>query len=454
METALDDRIDLMDQGSFLGLRALGHQPVFLATWTYDRPVDLEALRRVNDNLCHTLAGRLVERSPLPGGRHRWVAVDRAPNLVVEATPRPRDQVFGWTSEFGDRGTDPEHGPGWRIGVLSLTDGGSAVALAIPHTLGDGLCVLQAITDAVEGRQRRPAYPKRRARRRSRLLWADLAAFVRDLPAVLRAVVAGMRVARAQAAPKASGKATGFSATTTRIASEPTSGTFRVPVACVRVNQADWDAAAADRGGTSNTLVSAIAARLGERFERTGADGMVTLAVPVSVRVDGDTRANALDGATIRIDPMGVVDDLTGLRAATKAALVAVAEQSHDLAAALPLTPLMPAVAVRRAEPLAMGASALPVGCSNYGDLPAAVVRIDGRDSSDFWVRLIEPGQGPADLNRIGGQLYVLSGRALGNVFLSIVARPVGGGLDDDELHRHVAATLAEFGLSPTAVTR
>ena len=45
METELDDRIALMDQGSFLGLRALGHQPVFLATWTYDRPVDLDALR-------------------------------------------------------------------------------------------------------------------------------------------------------------------------------------------------------------------------------------------------------------------------------------------------------------------------------------------------------------------------------------------------------------------------
>ena len=176
--------------------------------------------------------------------------------------------------------------------------------------------------------------------------------------------------------------------------------------------------------------------------------------MPVSVRIEGDTRANSLDRATIRIEPTGVVDDLTGLREATKAALVAVAEQSSDLAAALPLTPLMPAAAVRRAEPLAMGASALPVGCSNYGDLPAAVTRIDGRDSNDFWVRLIEPGQGPADLDRIGGQLYVLSGRALGNVFLSIVARPVGGGLDDDELHRHVAATLAEFGLSPTAVTR
>ncbi len=60
----------------------------------------------------------------------------------------------------------------------------------------------------------------------------------------------------------------------------------------------------------------------------------------------------------------------------------------------------------------------------------------------------------PADLDRIGGQLYVLSGRALGTVFLSTVAWPVGGGLDCDELHGLVADVLAEFDLKATSVTR
>ena len=227
-----------------------------------------------------------------------------------------------------------------------------------------------------------------------------------------------------------------------------------MPVACVRISQDDWDDAAARRGGTSNTLVAAVAARLGERLERKGDDGTVTLAVPVSVRVDGDTRANALDAATIRIDPGDLVDDLTGLRAATKAALTAAAEQSHDLEAALPLVPLMPAEVVRRAESMAMGVSASPVGCSNYGELPAAVPRIDGGEPDDFWVRLNEVDVTPADLDRIGGQLYVLSGRALGTVFLSTVAWPVGGGLDCDELHGLVADVLAEFDLKATSVTR
>ena len=101
-----------------------------------------------------------------------------------------------------------------------------------------------------------------------------------------------------------------------------------------------------------------------------------------------------------------------------------------------------------------MGASASPVGCSNYGDMPAAVTRIDGGDPDNLWVRLNELGQKPADLDRIGGQLYVLSWRALEAVFLSIVAEPVGGGLDGDQLHRLVAATLEDFGLTATPVTR
>lgn len=445
----MDDRLALMDQGSFLGLRALGHQPFFHATWTYDRPVDLGALRRFNKNLGATLLGRLVERSSLPGGRHRWATIDCIPDVEVAEVARGRDEVLAWTDEFGDRGADPEHGPGWRIGVLPLTDGGAAVTMILSHTLGDGLCVLQAIADAVEGRERLPAYPMRGERRRGRVLLSDIGTFVRDVPAMLRAVAAGIRVAKAQSAPKTSRR-------TPRepvVRSAPTSGPFHAPVAVVRMPQTDWDNAAVSRGGTSNTLVAAVAARLGERLGRTNSDGIVTLAVPVSVRVDDDTRANALDSATIRIDPGGLVDDLTGLRAATKAALIVTAEQSHDLMAALPLVPLMPAVAVRRGESMAMSASASPVGCSNYGEMPAAVARIDGGDPDNLWVRLNELGQGPADLDRIGGQLYVLSWRALGAVFLSIVARPVGGGLDRDELHRLVAETLAEFDLAATSVT-
>ncbi|GAA3542717.1 hypothetical protein AFL01nite_10080 [Aeromicrobium flavum] len=446
----MDDRLALMDQGSFLGLRALGHQPWTFFTWVYDRPVDLAALRRVNEDLAGTLLGRLVQRSPLPGGRHRWVAVDAVPPIEIEPVPRPRDAIQDWTDELGDRGVDPEHGPGWRIGVLPLTDGGTAVAMVSPHALGDGLCKLDAIADAVKGVRRRPDYPVRGTRQRRSLLWSDLATFVRDLPAVVRAVIAGIRVARSEGG--------GTTAAAATPAPQPAAATgpdepFHATAACVRVAGADWEAVATRLGGTSNTLVSAFAARLGRRLDRVDEAGRVTLAVPVSVRIEGDTRANALDSVMVQADPDELDHDLTALRAATKAALRERTEQPNEMLAVLPLVPVTPPAVVRRAEQLAMGSTAAPIGCSNHGRLDPAILRIDGADPDDFWVRSAEPGQTAAELDRLGGKLYVLAGTALGAVYLSVVAHPVGGGLGREQLHEHVAATLADFGLTAASVT-
>lgn len=446
----MDDRVALMDQGSFLGLRALGRQPCFLATWTYERQVDLAQLRRWNDALAQTLLGRLIEPSPLPGGRHRWVAIDHSPHVEVEAASRPRAEVAAWTDELARRTTDPEHGPGWRIGVLHLTDGGSAVALLLPHTLGDGLCALEAIADAVEGRARRPGYPSRGERPRRSILWDDFTQFIHDLRLLPKAVAAGARVARAQVAATdqpTDRRPRARTAIRSRTGDRSGRGILKVPAACVRTSQADWDAAAERLGGTSNTMVQAVAAKLGERLDRVGQDGRVTLALPVSVRGRGDTRANALESATIRIDPRPLPADLRPLRQATKTALINAAERSGDINAALPLVGLTPRFVARRTEALAMGASALPIGCSNYGDLPEAVPRIDGAPCDDFWVRLVEPGITAPELDSVGGQLYLLSGRTMGAVFLSAIARPVGGGLSDEELHRHLIATLAEYGV-------
>ena len=362
--------------------------------------------------------------------------------------PRPRAQIQAWADELGDRGVDPERGPGWRIGVLPLTDGGTAVAMVSPHALGDGLCKLDAIADAVNGVVRRPAYPARDDLRRRHLLWSDLVGLVRELPSVARAVAAGIRVARAEQPP--SEAQAGASAPSVAVASRPGAGTtpFHATAACVRVAQVDWDATATRLGGTSNTLVSAFAARLGQRFGRTDADGRVTLAVPVSVRTEADTRANALDSVMVHVDPEGLDRDLSELRRATKAALLSRAESPNEMLAVLPLVPVTPPAVVRRAEQLAMGSTASPVGCSNHGRLDPAIMRVDGADPDAFWVRSAEPGQTAAELDRLGGKVYVLAGRALDTVYLSVVAHPVGGGLEREELHEHVTEVLAELGLT------
>lgn len=437
----LDTRLALIDQGSFLGLRALGHQPIFQGTWFYDRGVDLDALGRFNESLANTLVGRLIDTSPLPFGRHRWVGLDAVPPIEVETAARDRSDVTAWLDEVALRPVDPEHGPGWRFAVLPLTDGGTVVTLYIPHALGDGLCKLQAIADAVRGDSRGPRYPLRETGGRFKRFFADLWSSIREIPTLGKALIGLVKAARS-----VTGSDAGTSAKTLPApAPHPYS---EIRVVGVMLDQGDWDAAAAALGGTSNTLVQAFAAALGQRIGRVGADGKARLAIPVSVRTDNDTRANALDSVTVPIDPTGLSGDIRPLRAATKKALEALANSSHAMLAALPLTPYLPIALVRKTEALAMGSNDVPIGCSNYGDVDADLARIDGSDASYFAARVVEPGMEPADYDRIGGSLYVLSGRLLGRIFLSANVYKVGAALTDAEVQAEIDSVLAQFGLS------
>ena len=55
----------------------------------------------------------------------------------------------------------------------------------------------------------------------------------------------------------------------------------------------EWDARAQSLGGTSNTLLAGLAARLAQGMGRVGTDGSVRVAMPVNERTADDTRANA-----------------------------------------------------------------------------------------------------------------------------------------------------------------
>src|ERR671919_472848 len=53
--TSADNVLAFMDQASFLWVRASGHVHGIQCTWLYRRDIDLDALRRVHDNLGHGL---------------------------------------------------------------------------------------------------------------------------------------------------------------------------------------------------------------------------------------------------------------------------------------------------------------------------------------------------------------------------------------------------------------
>jgi hypothetical protein len=433
-----------MDQASFLGLRALGYGALVQFSWIYNRPVNVDGLRRFHRYLGYGLLGRRVERSPLPFARDRWVFSRGPEDLEIAETPRPRADLNAWTYERACLPLDPEYGPSWHLGVLPLEDGGTAISLVTSHTVVDGLGILQAITDAADGRIRYLAYPRPGSRTRGRALLQDGRQTFASAPELARALAATVRLARDRRKDVASS-----------IASAPPSPRLAgddqpvvIPALTAYVDLAEWDARAKSIGGNSNTLLAGFAARLGVRMGRICDDGTVTVSLPISDRSENDTRGNALAFPVVSVDPTHLSSDLGGIRVKVKQAIADLAETSEELLAPLALTSMTPKWVARRAAGVGLGAAALPIGCSNVGDLDPAVNRPDGSDADYASGRLIEPGINERTLERVGGQLFVVSGRGPGKIWFSINAYLAGRTNSQDALHEVTSETFAEFDLA------
>jgi diacylglycerol O-acyltransferase len=439
---AVDSTLALIDQASFLGLRALGHGPLIQYTWIYRDGVDLGALRRFRHNLAHGLLGRRIERSPLPFGRHRWVVWPGPADIHVAGTARSAGEITAWLDEQGSLPIDPEYGPSWRLAVQPLTEGGAAVTLAVSHTVGDGVGIALAVADAANGVTRDLGYPPPRTRTRGRALREDVGRLVRDLPDMGKALAAVVALARNN----------GFEASAARAAPGPRAviptadRVVVLPSVTARVDIEQWDRRAAELHGTATSLAMGFTARLGRRLGWVTPDGSVVLSVPVNERVEGDTRGNALTGVRLTVDPATVADDLGGLRAGLKTALSTLADARHELLAPLPLTPMVPCSLARRLEGVVGGTAV--VGCSNLGNLDPAVNRPDGTDADFFAIRMAEritTGQ----LRRFGGTFFpVVFGRVHGSVFISVGFCDADGSTTHEQLAAVTGEVLDDFGLA------
>jgi len=439
---AVDNRLAHMDQVSFLGVQALGYGALVQFEWIYNRPVNIEGLRRFHRNLGYGLLGRRVERSPLPFARDRWVVYRGPEDVDIAETPRPRAEVSAWLLERACLPLDPEHGPSWHLGMLPLEDGGTAITLVTSHTLVDGLGILQAITDAANGRTRYLGYPEPRSRTRRRAVLEDGRQTVASTPELARALRATARVAR----KRRKDVTASIVSAPPRVAGDD--GPVVVPTVTAYVDTAEWDACAKSIGGNSFTLFAGFAGRLGVRMGRVCADGTVTLSFPISERTEDDTRGNALVFPTVSVDPTHLSSSLDEVRIKFKQTFADLAEITEELLAPLPLTSMTPKWVARRAAGMGLGSAAFPIGCSNVGELDPAVNRPDGSEADYASGRLIEPGISRRTLEGMGGQLFLVSGRDHRTVFISINAYLAGRTNSQDALREDTVRTLAEFDLS------
>lgn len=438
----MDNQLAYIDQGSFLALRAFGHEPLGQYVWVYEHDMDIDRLRRLHRNLGDGLMGRLIERSPLPFGRHRWVAAPHQADLDVSPVARPAGELSAWMDEQVMIPVDPERGPGWRMAVVPFVEGGGAVTLIVSHSIGDAGAIIVSLVEASHGIKRDLGYPQPKSRTRREAIRQDLAATRRALPEMARAVKVGAQLARENRG-------------TPKRAMRPGKGhgsplTIRPSVAAV-VDAGAWDERAAALGGSSNALMTAFAARIA--FIRGYADGAgrVTVQLPVSQRTQADNRANALTGISVETDASVVNTSLAGVRAELKKALSGLEAEEHKLIASLPLTPFTPKWLVRRLASAALG-TGTPVGSSSMGEVFPDLIRPDGTDAEYFWARGVEWPITLDGLNQRGDSLFVGSARINGKVVMCVVSWQVGGANNREELTELVSHGLADFGLTAAII--
>ncbi len=113
------------------------------------------------------------------------------------------------------------------------------------------------------------------------------------------------------------------------------------------------------------------------------------------------------------------------------------------------LTPFTPKRTLKQAVDIASADPDHPVVCSNFGDVPV-VTRLDGTECEYMYARSINQHATRQFLERVGGQLQVLTYRspALGKFTISVLAYQPGAENTKPALRELAARTLAEFGLT------
>lgn len=442
----MDNVLDLEDQAAFGIALVSGVTTDLQCVWVYNRAVDVEGLRQFHAHLQRGRLSRGIERSPLRFGRHRWISADRSSAMEI-AAPGPRAEFDAWLDKQANTPVDCEQGPGWHLAVMPFTDGGAGVSLLVSHSLIDGVGLGEALADAASGRQDPISWPASRSRRRWQALRQDARQSARDIRAVGPGMAAASRLTRqgrdvAKAATPQAAKPLKAPAGADEFISLPTATIF--------VDADEWEARAQALGGTSNALLVGVAARLAQRAGRVTADGSVVVRMPVSERVAGDTRANAVGDVIVIVDPVPATTDLRPIRAAVKQSLSNHLDMRDDERAAMSIVPFLALVPKRVLLKVGGGAAGGGVASSNVGAVNPAAGRADGTDADYFAMKLLHSNVPTAMMYRGGGRLFLLSGKAQGQVFISVTAYLPGRSNSKDGWRQELLSVLDEFSLSGT----
>src|ERR1700757_2065677 len=172
--------------------------------------------------------------------------------------------------------------------------------------------------------------------------------------------------------------------------------------------------------------------------------------MPANERAAGDTRANAISNVGVTVDPAPATTDLRDIRAAVKQALIRHREMPDEERAVNAVVPLLPQRLLRVASSAINVVSSNLVGSSNLGVVNPAASRPDGTDADYFPMKILHLGVTKATMHRFGGMQSLLSGRAHGQVFVSVISYQPGRPNSNDVLRQDLSSALNDFSLTGT----
>jgi hypothetical protein len=337
--------------------------------------------------------GRRIVAPRVPGGRHRWRQEPTPPAVSM----RPRsltgaDALSAWLDRELGVPLDPERDAGWRIGAARMADGGTAVLVVAHHLFGTGGGIVGALYGDEDVDPTVGTTETTFTSGNDFTIWRE-ALGVGDRIR-LGLLGAGRLAGSASAALRGGATTDDFDRPQVSPETKPSRGrdrTRRPPsnlrVAAVATMPAEaWDGAAADRGGTGNTLLAAVAANLlrrarvarGARIDRT-----LRLLLPVDLtdrdvariiqRSSGPSAAMTTAEVVLPGGPP-VQAELSSLRATMKAAFIRDAGQVPAVRGAGDVMRLLPEALTFKA---AARAALRFDGCaSNVGAIPPRMLQL------------------------------------------------------------------------------
>ncbi len=436
--------LTFLDQITFELLRATGRRQLMQAVWLYEHPIDLAALQRFHEKLGHGFFARQIQQSSLPFGRPRWVR-RIGPPAGIDAwhEPWPRADYMAWADEHAAMPIDPEFGPSWRLGVVPLDDGSTAVSMVISHCVADGGGGVLAVAEAVTGMGRDLGLPNPPDTR--------LTSLKRDVVQSLRDVPEAVRVLRSVIVERVKSRSAAGDRTPPADVAGSESRCVAIPCVVLFVDTQQWDACAERLGGNSYSLLAGFVAKLSEGLGRSRAsDGAVTLVIAFNDRKGlDDSRAIAMSFANAVLDPAVVTKDLSPARDAIRKARQAALETPNQALDMAPLIPWLPRNAVKGiVNSLFAYSEDVPVSCSNMGELPPIVGQIDGTDADYLLLRGADQNVTEREMERSNGQLVIVSGRINGKISISVEAYQPRSENSKRWLREIAQQTLTDFGLT------